>query len=168
MEFNDVVYSRRSIRKFIDKDVEDEKINEILHYAMSSPSAMNKRPLKYIVIKNKEIISKLSTPPFSPILSNLMIAIVADLNKAIDQDMNGFWIQDASASTQNILLGARNLGLGSLWIGTYPRENKYKLAQQILKLNDKEIPVVLIHIGYSDIEFSKKDYFDESLIKYIN
>ena len=145
MDFNDVVFSRRSIRKFIDKDVEEEKVKLLLRYAMASPSAMNKRPLKYIIIQNKEILSKLSSLPFSPIKSNLMIAIVADLKKAINPDMNGFWIQDASASCQNILLGARNLGLGSLWI----------------------IPVILIHIGYTDLDFNNKDYFAEDLVKYI-
>lgn len=92
MDFNDVVFSRRSIRKFIDKDVEEEKVKLLLRYAMASPSAMNKRPLKYIVIQNKDILNKLSTLPFSAIKSNLMIAIVADLKKAINPDMNGFWV----------------------------------------------------------------------------
>lgn len=167
MDFNDVIFSRRSIRKFIDKDVEEEKIKLLLRYATSSPSAMNKRPLKYIVIQNKDILNKLSTLPFSSIKSNLMIAIVADLKKAINPDMNGFWIQDASASCGNILLGARNLGLGSLWIGTYPVEAKYKLAQEILNLKSDEIPVILIHIGYTDLEFNNKDYFAEDLVRYI-
>lgn len=167
MDFNDVVFSRRSIRKFIDKDVEEEKVKLLLRYAMASPSAMNKRPLKYIVIQNKDILNKLSMLPFSAIKSNLMIAIVADLKKAINPDMNGFWIQDASASCQNILLGARNLGLGSLWIGTYPVEAKYKLAQEILNLKSDEIPVILIHIGYTDLDFNNKDYFADDLVKYI-
>ena len=66
MDFNDVVFSRRSIRKFIDKDVEEEKVKLLLRYAMASPSAMNKRPLKYIVIQNKDI---LNTEESNPILS---------------------------------------------------------------------------------------------------
>ena len=160
MEFNDVIYKRRSIRKYLNKDVEDSKLLELMKYAMAAPSAINKKPVVFYIIKNNEIIEKLSDGVlFSKIISPIMILVAVDLTKSISTNPNDFYNQDASACVENILLGATNLGLSTCWIGTYPKQEKVNKVKEVLNLNENILPFALIHVGYGDeIKESRTQY----------
>lgn len=168
MEFNEVIYKRRSIRKYLNKEVEEEKIIELLKYAMAAPSAMNKQPTLFYVIKNKDLLEKLSDGiHFSPIKSPIMIVTCVDLDKTITKRKDGFYIQDASIATQNMLLGAVNLGLSTCWIGTYPAEERVKKVQEILNLQTNIIPIVMIHVGYGDEQKEPRTQYDSNRVIYL-
>ena len=123
MEVKDALLKRRSIRKYLDKEVSDEIIEELLHAAMSGPSACNRRPWIFYVIKDQDKLSELrKASRFSNMNAPLAIVVVGDLSRSLPLQLKDFWIQDCSAATENILLRATDLGLGSLWCGIYPQK----------------------------------------------
>ncbi|MFN2363312.1 MAG: nitroreductase family protein, partial [Halarsenatibacteraceae bacterium] len=117
MDFEKVLFDRRSKRSFIDKEVEDEKIKKLLDAAMAAPSAHNKQPWQFVVIKDNEIMDKImGFHNYSKMLKEASVAIAVCGDKNAYKD---FWVQDCSAATQNLLLMAENLGLGAVWLGMY-------------------------------------------------
>ena len=126
MEVKDALLKRRSIRKYLDKEVSDEIIEELLHAAMSGPSACNRRPWIFYVIKDQDKLNELrKASRFSNMNAPLAIVVVGDLSRSLPLQLKDFWIQDCSAATENILLRATDLGLGSLWCGIYPQKRGY-------------------------------------------
>ena len=93
---------------------------------------------------------------------------MGNLNHSLPLWLKDFWIQDCSAATENILLRATDLGLGSLWCGIYPQKNPVKIIQQILGLNERMIPLNIIYIGYKDEENEPRDQYDEKYVHFIN
>lgn len=168
MEFDKVLFSRRSIREFNKDKIKDEEINCLLHAAMASPSAMNRRPLKYIVVTNEETLNKIKNQTNRPkSLSPLIIIVVGDMSKVLEGEGRDYWIEDAAASTENILLKARDLSLSSLWCGVYPIQERVSKLKKTLNLSENEVPFNIIMIGHSNLDIIEKDYFDEDKIKYI-
>lgn len=166
MDVIECILKRRSIRHFLDKEVEDEKIELILKCAMYAPSAKNQRPWHFIVIKNRDILKKV--PLFHPHAKMLTeaplgIAVIADLSSENNKD---YFTQDCAASTQNILLSSFALGLGSVWIGIYPREERIKGLRELLKIPDEMMPFSLVAIGYTDIIPEQPERFDPKRIHY--
>ena len=133
MELRDVLQKRRSIRSFTDKKVSKEQIDLLLHAAMSGPSACNKKPWKFYVITNEEKLSELKKATrFSNFNAPLAIVVCGNLKKALPLNLSSYWIQDCSAATENILLQATDLGLGSLWCGVHPQKRAERDLSKIL------------------------------------
>lgn len=168
MELKDVLLKRRSIRKFTDETVSDELIDELMHAAMSGPSACNKKPWEFYVITNETILEKLkSATKFSKITAKLAIVVCGNLSKALPQQFAEYWIQDCSAATENILLRATDLGLGSVWCGIYPQKRAEKNVAECLALNDNQIPLNVIYIGYPAEEQEPRDQYDAERVHYV-
>ena len=169
MELKEVLLKRRSIRKFKDTLVSKDIINELLHAAMSGPSACNKRPWKFYVIENKELLNELkSASRFTKIDAPLAIVVCGDMNRRLPSAFSSYWIQDCSAATENILLRVTDLGLGALWCGVHPQKMAEEKVTQILKLNEKEIPLNIIWIGYPDENPESRDQYEEDRIVYLD
>ncbi len=152
MELLKEIATRRSIRNFENKQVEQEKIELILEAGMLAPSAKNEQPWEFIVIKNKDIINKLAdvSSYAKPCLnSNLVIVPVLDENRITVQD-KGYAIQDMALCIENMMLEAVNLDLGSVYLGIYPNQDRVeKLADTInLDLSQNKIPFCILCIGY--------------------
>ena len=141
MELKEVLLKRRSIRKFTEEPVSDERIEELLHAAMSGPSACNRKPWEFYVVTNEQVLEELrSSTMFSKIAAKLAIIVCGDLSRALPMGMSEYWIQDCSAATEKILLRATDLGLGAVWCGVYPQKRGEKKVREILKLSEKQIP----------------------------
>ncbi|MBI4810295.1 MAG: nitroreductase family protein, partial [Ignavibacteriales bacterium] len=128
------IFRRRSIRQYTDQQVSDELIKQLLEAAMSAPSAGNERPWHFILVRDKSTLNKLSqTHRNASMIKNASLAIIvcADLNLEIKKDM---WIQDCSAATENILIEVEELGLGAVWVGIYPREERVNYIKSIFNL----------------------------------
>lgn len=162
----DNILTRRSIRKYKDKPVSDEQITSILRAAMASPSAGNMQPWEFLVIKDREILDKVpELHPYAKMILETPIAIVVccDTSKKVRE---GFWIQDCSAASQNILLAAHALGLGAVWCGIYPNEERTKAFQELLEMPSDVYPINIIPIGYPAEEKEPSDRFNEERIHY--
>lgn len=168
MELKEVLLKRRSVRKFTDEPVSDEMINELLHAAMSGPSACNKRPWEFYVVTNKEKMEELkSASRFTKITATLAIVVCGNLSHALPLKMAEYWIQDCSAATENILLRATDLGLGTVWCGIHPQKKAEERVQKILEIPDKQIPLNIIFIGHPAEEPEARDQYDEKRVHYI-
>jgi nitroreductase len=111
------ISTRRSIRAYTDQPITDEQLNTILNAGFCAPSAKNKRPWHFIVVRNKEQLTKLSeTNIYSKMLPKCDCCIIVCGDKVL-QGIKELLINDCSASTQNILLAAHGLGLGAVWCG---------------------------------------------------
>lgn len=162
------IFERRSIRKYQDKKVETEKIEKLLQAAVAAPSAGNEQPWHFIVIKDRERLDHLAEiHSYAKMLKDapLAIAVCADLNK---QKHQGFWVQDCSAATQNILLEAEALDLGAVWLGCYPAEAREKLVSDYLGVPDNIKTLSLVSIGYPAQEKEKVDRLSDEIVHYEN
>ena len=168
MEVKDALLKRRSIRKYLDKEVSDEIIEELLHAAMSGPSACNRRPWIFYVIKDQDKLNELrKASRFSNMNAPLAIVVVGDLSRSLPLQLKDFWIQDCSAATENILLRVTDLGLGSLWCGIYPQKRPVERVKDILGITNSDIPLNIIYIGYGDEEKESRDQYEKNRVKVI-
>ncbi|NMC63220.1 MAG: nitroreductase family protein [SAR324 cluster bacterium] len=158
------ILSRRSIRKFQDKSVPNELVTEILKAAMAAPSANNKQPWHFIVVKDKKHLQEIAkVHPYAKMASEAALAIIVCGDPGLEF-APGYWIQDCSAATQNILLAAHELGLGAVWCGVYPREERVKEIKEAFEIPDNIIPLNVIPIGYPGEEKGASNRYDPNRI----
>jgi nitroreductase len=148
MEDMEAILSRRSIRRYTPDPVPEEVIQELLAAAMSAPSASNEQPWQFVVIDDRHLLDEI--PKFHPYAgmlkqAPLAIAVCGDLKLEM---MSGYWIQDCSAATENLLLAAHAKGLGAVWLGVHPREERVNAVRELLGLPEQVRPLCLISIGY--------------------
>ncbi|MDO5519347.1 MAG: nitroreductase family protein [bacterium] len=168
MELKEVLLKRRSVRKFTDEVVSEQYIEELLHAAMSGPSACNKRPWDFYVVTNEEVLSGLTlSTRFTKINARLAIIVCGNLSRSLPMQMADYWIQDCSAATENILLRATDLGLGAVWCGIHPQKRAEKKVSELLALSEKQIPLNIIYLGYPAETPEARDQYDEKRIHYI-
>lgn len=167
-DFDEIINTRRSIREYSDKKVSDEDILKILKAGMQAPgSRLGAEPWEFIVIKNRETLDKLAE--IKPRLSTAPVAIVlvANIERAFYKTV---WQQDMGAAAENMLLEAVNLGLGGLWNGVAPDEERMAKIGEIVGISDITDlkPYCIITIGYPADGWENKfiDKFDETRIHY--
>ena len=168
METIEAILSRKSVRQFADKEIEEDKINTLLKAAMAAPSGINLQPWKFIVIKDKdkkEAVKKVL--PFGKYDSPIIIVpCVKDLSTIpFNHDLA---YCDVSAATENILLAAHDLGLGAVWCAIYPNKKHVKEMRKVLEQGLTISPFSCIFIGYpSENDKSKvKDKFKENNVQF--
>lgn len=144
------IMTRKSIRKYKNLKVSDEIVQYLLEAAMQAPSAGNEQPWEFIVLRDKEIMNKIpDIHPYSGMLRNADVAIVVCGNLS-RQVFEGYWVQDCSAATENILLAAEDRGLGAVWLGIYPLEERITGLKKLLNLPEDVIPLSIVPVGYPD------------------
>ncbi len=142
-----IIKTRRSIRRYKSQDVPEDHFDRILEAARWSPSAINKQPWRFIVIRDKETKKKLGNYAKFYFLINRFISDAPVIIVVCVEDKAYKWaLLDCAMASQNIMLEAHSLGLGSCFIGVFD-EHKIK---QILRLPDKMGIIALITIGYPD------------------
>lgn len=168
MEVKEVLLKRRSIRKFTEEPVSKEMIDELLHAAMSGPSACNKKPWDFYVITNAEVLEQLkSASKFTKFTSKLAIVVCGNMKKALPLQFADYWIQDCSAATENILLRVTDLGLGAVWCGIHPQKRAEAKVRKFVGIPEKQIPLNIIFIGHPAQEQEARDQYDENCVHYI-
>ena len=168
MEILDTMLKRRSIRKFTEEPVSEEDISVLLHAAMSGPSACNRKPWEFYVVTDEDVLEKLrKAARYSNIKAPLAIVVCGNLSKSLPMQLSPFWIQDCSAATENILLEAVELGLGSVWCGVHPMKRAETKVREILSLPEKLIPLNIIHIGHPNESHEPRDQYNEKAIHFI-
>ena len=154
------IATRTSVRSYLNKPVEAAQIEQLLRAGMAAPSAVNKQPWHFVVVTDKAQLAALAKAnPHAGMAAKAPLAIVVcgDMTKALSGDAREFWVQDCSAATENILLAANALGLGAVWTGTYPNQERCKAVASVLQLPKNLIPLCTIVIGYPAGENQPKD-----------
>lgn len=161
-----VIFRRRSIRKYKNETVPDEMIEKLLRAGFAAPSARNAQPWHFIVINDRNILDEIPKfHPHSKMLREASHAIVVcgDLSSERVRD---YWVQDCAAATQNILLMATELGLGSVWLGVYPNEERVNALKKLLQIPEAVVPLSIIAIGYPDESKDPIDRYDVEKVHY--
>lgn len=158
---------RRSIRSFTDQLVSREDIDLLIRAGMQAPSAMNRKPWCFMVIDDEKTMELLMKhPAFTGKIkeAKAFILVMADLNKATCK----LYHQDLAAATQNILLEATHLGIGSYWIGVYETDTRCDAVKEIFNLPTDIEPFSLVSLGYpkSNDEFYFRDNYDPTVVKF--
>jgi nitroreductase len=160
------IRTRRSIRRFTSEPVSDDALKALLEAAMSAPSAGNQQPWEFIVIKDRAVLDDIpGVHPHAQMCQQAQAAILVCGNLERDSH-RGFWVQDCAAATQNILIAATDMGLGSVWCGVHPREDRVSGLRNLLGLPDHIMPLALIPIGHPAEKKPPSERFDPARIHY--
>ena len=160
------IFHRVSIRKYEERPVEQEKITQLLKAAMAAPSACNQQPWEFYVIQNREVLKKLGeSSPFSGPAGNAPVAIVSAYRE--DCELPEFAHIDMSIAMENLWLAADEIGLGGVWLGVAPREDRMKEVEEIVGIPEGQRAFGIFAMGYPAEERTQQDRFDQSRIHYV-
>jgi len=160
------IYTRVSIRKYQDRPVEKEKTMAILRAAMQAPSAANQQPWEFFVVTNRAKLAALSeVSPYAGMTKNAPIAIVAAYRK--DCRVPDYAQIDMSIAMENLWLETSMQGLGGVWLGIAPREERMTAVEEIIGLPDTMRAFAIFPYGYPAEEKPQEDRFDESRIHFV-
>ena len=166
MDVYDAILSRRSIRRYTGEKISESLIEKLLKAAMYAPSAVNRQPWHFFVFRSGETMTAITE-----VHRNAMMLQQADAAILVCWDENlqhdkGYGPIDCAAATQNILLAAHGLGLGAVWAGVYPRENRMVSVSAIFSLPSHIKPFSIVSLGYPAEKKISPDRFDTSRIHY--
>lgn len=163
------IMTRTSIRQYQDQLIEKDKIEIMLKAAMAAPSAVNLQPWRFVVITDKEELKQISDSirPMQMVqTAPLAIVVCGDMNKTLPDNGRDYWVEDVSASTENLLLAAHGLGLGAVWCGVYPLPERVQYIQRLLDLPSDIVPLNVVAIGYPAESPEPKDKWDRNKVHY--
>ena len=161
------IFKRISVRKYEDRNVEPEKIEKILRAAMVAPSAGNQQPWEYFVVRDKDLIKKLSEcSPYAGCAANAPVVIVPCL-KTEGLRFSELGEIDLSITTENILLEITELGLGGVWLAVAPIEDRVRKVDAALGIGEKLHAFALVPLGYPAEDRPQQNRYDESRIHYL-
>jgi nitroreductase len=158
-----VIHSRKSVRHYMGDAVGREDLTTLLKAAMAAPSAVNKQPWVFIAVTDSDTLVKLAKGlPYTKMIvkAGACIVVCGDMNKALSGVERDFWIQDCSAASENILLAAESLGLGAVWSGMYPFQERVDHVRKVLGLPDTVIPLNVIAVGHPEGIEKPQDKFN--------
>ena len=146
MDALEAIFTRRSIRKYTSEAVREEDLKTLLEAGMNAPSANNQQPWQFIVVNDRAKLNAImEVHPYSRMLAEAPMAIIVCGDTTISES---YWSQDCSAATENILLAARALGLGTVWMGVYPREDRVADVSGLFGLPETVKPLCIIAVGH--------------------
>lgn len=161
-----IIFKRHSVRKFSGETVSDELIENLLKAAMQAPSSCNSQPWEFIVVskkEDKEAISKMHRFAKPAARASHLIITLGNLNRAKVIRMIE---QDLGACNENILLQATHEGLGAVWLGFHPIEDRTLKLKEYLNIPDYCIPFSVICVGWPAHEAEVKLRYDESKVHF--
>ncbi len=165
MELEKALLKRRSVRKFTQDPVDDEIIEKLLYFAMCAPSACNRKPWEFYVIKDENLLAQAKkVSKFSNHNAPLAIVVAGNLKRALPLQFSSYWIQDCSSAITHILLEATELGLGSLWCGLHPQKGPTEKMRKLLNADESIVPLGLILLGYPAESPEERSQYDEKRV----
>jgi nitroreductase len=166
----DCILTRTSVRRYIPgKAIGADTVEIMLRAAMAAPTAVNKQPWAFVVVNERAVLDSLMAAcPYAHMLEQAPMAVVVcgDLSKALDGEARDMWIEDASAATENLLLAAHALGLGAVWTGVYPVQERMAGVRKALSMPQSIVPLAVVPVGYPAGESTPKDKWNPDNIHY--
>ena len=164
MDAMTALYSRRSIRLFTDKHVPEHMIQDILRAAMCAPSAGNERPWHFIVVTDRALLDEIpKVHPYAAMVKHAHTAILVCGDQKLEK-YKGCWVLDCAAATQNLLIAAHAKGLGAVWCGVYPMEDRIANFKKLFDLPEHLVPFSLVPLGFPNETREPMERFDASRI----
>lgn len=163
------IMSRASVRAYSDREIENEQIDTLLRAAMAAPTAGNKQPWRFVVINDKATLDTISRNFHTMTMAkdaSIAVVMCGDVTATFDGEGRDYWVQDVSASSENLLLAAHAMGLGAVWCGIYPMSDRVSQFSAMLRLPENIIPMACICVGYPSGETTPKDKWKPEYIHY--
>jgi len=161
MDALEAILTRRSIRQYQPgRTVPPGTVEALLRAAMAAPSARNLRPCEYLVVEDRALLDRLAkVHPYGRMLAQASLAVVlcADPER---QPLEGYWLQDLSAATENLLLAAHALGLGAVWLGVQPRPEREGALRALLAIPEPFRIGMMVAVGYPAEEKAAMDRYE--------
>lgn len=150
MNTMEAILTRRSVRRFLDRDVEPDRIELLLKAAMYAPSAHGSRDWQFIVVRDAAVRERIAAllPHYAPIQRAPVCVVVLGEPLRQMSVYREYYVQDCSAAAQNLMLCAHELGLGTCWCGLYPRAEAMEAVRGMLGIPADVVPFALIALGY--------------------
>lgn len=165
----ETIMTRTSIRAYTDRAVSADTVEMLLRAGMAAPTAVNAQPWHFVVVNEKAKLDELAgTNRHGDMLRQAPLAIVVcgNMEMAMQGPGQAFWVQDCSAATENILLAAHALGLGAVWTGCYPMEERVAAVSEVLHLPETIVPLCVIVMGYPAESPQPKDKWKPENVSY--
>ncbi len=164
METLQAIQKRRSVRAFTDKVLGLDQIHVLLQAAMAAPSAGNAQPWRFVVVDDRAVLAAVpAIHPYAAMAAKAPAAILVCGDLAAEK-YPGFWVQDCSAAIQNMLLAALDQGIGAVWTGIYPEQERVQKFTELFALPDSVIPLGLVVLGYPAQNPAAQDRFDAAKV----
>lgn len=165
----DDIMTRTSVRAYTDRAVAEETVDTLLRAAMAAPTAGNKQPWRFVVVNDKAMLQKISEDFNTMTMAeNAQLAIImcGEPAATFPGEGQGYWVQDVSAATENLLLAAHAMGLGAVWCGIYPLSERVAQFSKMLNLPSDILPMACVCIGYPAGETVPKDKWHPEYVRY--
>jgi nitroreductase len=162
----DPILSRRSVRAYTDQAVSDALVTALLRAAMAAPSAGNQRPWQFVVVRDRTVLEALAAAnPYGGMAREAPLAVIV-CGDPSSKDHAEFWVQDCSAATENLLLAAHAVGLGAVWCGTFPLEERMVRVRAAVGLPESIVPFAVVPIGYPAERPAPVDRYDADRVHF--
>jgi nitroreductase len=158
------IMTRRSVRRYFNKPVDDVVIGQIVRAGAAAPSAGNQQPWQFIVVKDRALLESIAKDhPYGKMLNEAAFAIVLcmDLKAKHYPDLAG---DDCGAATQNMLLACHALGLGACWIGIHHSKERMAFLKDLLNIPDSHSAFSVISAGYTDMTGHDAERFKREML----
>lgn len=160
------LFARRSVRKYQDKPVPASLIQDVLDAAMAAPSANAKDPWEIVVVQQPDLLAQIAAGlPYGKMLIGAPVGFVicGDLQRVNGQHLS-YLLQDCSACIENLLLALSMLGLGGVWLGVHPREDRIAHLRTLFQLPEHILPIGAIAAGYPAESHPPRTRFDAARV----
>jgi nitroreductase len=164
MDIVEIIMTRRSIRKYTTQPVDEAILRRLLQAAMAAPSAVNSLPWEFIVVTAKDMLAELyRILPYGRYDAPAAIIVCANPDIATNKGAaERFWVHDCSAATENILVAAAGLGLGTVWCAVHPNEPREKVFREVFSLPTGVTPLNVILVGYpAEVKSPRTQYQEQ-------
>ncbi len=165
------IMTRASVRSYTDQQVADSTIDKILHAGMAAPTAANQQPWQFVVVTQQALKDSITAAfQYTKMVEKCSFAVVVcgDMDNLFDGDVpdGGFWVEDCSAASENMLLAAHALGVGGVWCGIYPLKDREEKLRAILNLPASLTPLNVMAFGYPSAPVAPKNKWNPAKVHY--
>lgn len=153
MDTLSTIFQRKSVRHYLDQPIPQEALETILKAGASGPSCVNAKDWAFLVVRNRDTLQKMAEAngrPADPLRTAAAgILILGDLNRAFPP-AEDYWVIDGAIAGQNMVLAAQALGIGSVWLGTWPQMERVDAQRKLFSLPEHLVPHSILALGYPD------------------
>ncbi len=152
-----MIFARRSVRDYTGEAVAEGDLRSLLEAAMAAPSANNRQPWRFVVVRERALLDRLAAEhPYGKMIAKapLALAVCGDLA------VSDWWVQDCAAATENLLVAAAGIGLGAVWIGCHGRPEREETARRCLGIPKSIGVLCLIAVGHPAERIAPRTQYD--------
>ena len=162
------IMTRTSVRKFTDRAIASDTLEQLVKCGMAAPTAVNKQPWAFVVVTDRVVLDSLeNVHPWANLkTATAAIIVCGDYEKKLEGEAGEYWVQDCSAATENILLAAHAYGLGAVWCGVYPTTERIAGVRRVLDLPSTIMPLNIITMGYPATANEPKDKWNPDVVHF--